>query len=284
MGDHNIGILHPGAMGVSIAAAAQAAGHTCLWLPEGRGEATRERAEEHGLMPAGSLDDIVACPVILSVCPPHAAKEVAATVANAGFDGLYMDGNAVSPMTARQVAATVEAAGARYVDGGIVGPPAWQPGTCLYLSGPAAVDIAALFEGSVLEAQVLDDGVDTASALKMVYAARTKGTTALLAAVMAAAENLGVRGALETRLAAEDAALPGGIARSIETAAPKAWRWIAEMEEIAATLRAAGTEGGFHDAAAALWRQLDSFKDSDGARLDDILATLGGSGRKKAAE
>ena len=283
MGDHKIGILHPGAMGVSIAAAAQTAGNSCLWLPDGRGAATRARAEEHGLTPAASFDEIVVCPAIVSVCPPHAAVDVAATVAAAGFAGIYVDGNAVSPMTARQVAATVEAAGARYVDGGIVGPPAWQPGTCLYLSGPAAGDVAALFQGSVLETQVLSDGTDTASALKMVYAARTKGTTALLAAVMAAAENLGVRGALEARLAAEDAALPGRIAGRIEAAAPKAWRWIAEMEEIAATLRAAGTEGGFHDAAAALYRQLDGFKGTTGAALPDILAALGG-GTKQSAE
>lgn len=275
MGNHKVGILHPGAMGASIAAAAQAAGHTCLWLPEGRGAATRTRAEAQGLTAVESMTEIVACPVVLSVCPPHAAVDVAATVAAAEFTGLYVDGNAVSPMTARQVAETVTAAGARYVDGGIVGPPAWQPGACLYLSGAEAREAAALFEGSMLETQVLGDGVDTASALKMVYAARTKGTTALLAAVMAAADNLGVREALDARLASEDPAIPGRIAKSIETAAPKAWRWIAEMEEIAATLRAAGTEGGFHDAAAALYRQLDGFKDREGAALKEILGTLG---------
>ena len=271
MADHKIGILHPGAMGVSIAAAAQAAGHTCLWLPEGRGPETQARAEEHGLTPA-SRAEILNCPVILSICPPHAAVAVAAEVA--GFAGLYMDGNAVSPATTRQVAETVARGGARFVDGGIVGPPAWRTGTCLYLSGPEAATVAALFDGTVLEAQVLDDGIDTASALKMVYAARTKGTIALLAAVMTAAESLGVRAALEARLASEDAALPGRIARSIETAAPKAWRWVAEMGEIAATLRAAGSEGGFHDAAADLYRQLDSFKDRPDAKLEEILAAL----------
>jgi 3-hydroxyisobutyrate dehydrogenase-like beta-hydroxyacid dehydrogenase len=273
MTDHKIGILHPGAMGISIAAAAQAAGHTCLWLPDGRGAETRARAEEHGLA-AAPLTDIAACPAILAVCPPHAAMDVARQVAATGFGGLYVDGNAVSPATTRQVAEIVTAGGARFVDGGIVGPPAWKPGTCLYLSGPEAAAVAALFDGSVLEAQVLDDGVDTASALKMVYAARTKGTIALLAAVMTAAEQLGVRRALEARLASEDSALPGRIGKSIEVAAPKAWRWVAEMEEIAATLRAAGSLGGFHDAAAELYRQLDGFKDRGDPALDEILATL----------
>ena len=108
MGDQIIGILHPGAMGVSIAAAAKAAGNTCLWLPEGRGEATRARAEKHGLAPAASFADIIACPVILSVCPPHAALDVATAVASAGFSGIYMDGNAVSPMTTREVDALLQ--------------------------------------------------------------------------------------------------------------------------------------------------------------------------------
>ncbi len=283
MTDHKIGILHPGAMGISIAAAAQAAGHTCLWLPEGRGAETRARANEHGLTPA-TLTDIAACPMILSVCPPHAALDVARQVAATGFGGLFVDGNAVSPATTRQVAEIVTAASARFVDGGIVGPPAWKPGTCLYLSGPEAAAVAALFDGSVLEAQVLDDGIDTASALKMVYAARTKGTIALLAAVMTAAERLGVRDALEARLASEDSALPGRITKSIEVAAPKAWRWVAEMEEIAATLRAAGSLGGFHDTAAELYRQLDGFKDRGDAALDEILATLAAGDSKAAAE
>ena len=273
MADHKIGILHPGAMGVSIAAAAISAGHACLWLPEDRGPATRARADEHGLT-AASRADLLACPVILSVCPPHAAQDVAAAVVRDGFTGLYVDGNAISPATTRQVAETVTAGGARFVDGGIIGPPAWKPGTCLYLSGPDAGDVAALFEDTVLEAQLLDDGTDTASALKMVYAARTKGTIALLAAVMTAAESLGVRGALEERLASEDDALPGRIAKSVEVAAPKAWRWIAEMEEIAATLRDAGSLGGFHDTAADLYRQLDGFKDREDAGMDEILATL----------
>ncbi len=283
MANQKIGILHPGAMGVSIAAAAQAAGHTCLWLPEGRGPETHARAEEHGLTPA-SRAEILNCPVILSICPPHAAVDVAAEVAGAGFAGLYMDGNAVSPATTRQVAETVARGGARFVDGGIVGPPAWRTGTCLYLSGPEAATVAALFDGTVLEAQVLDDGIDTASALKMVYAARTKGTIALLAAVMTAAESLGVRAALEARLASEDTALPGRIARSIETAAPKAWRWVAEMEEIAATLRAAGSTGGFHDTAAEIYRGLDVFKDRTDAGVDEILAALAGADKKAAAE
>lgn len=270
-----VGLLHPGAMGVSIGAAAKAAGQRVLWLPEGRSDATAARAQEHGFEAAGSLGEMCqAAEVILSVCPPHAAEDVARAVAASGFGGLFVDGNAISPARTKRIAAVVGDAGARWADGGIVGPPAWRPGTCLYVSGPSATEVQPLFAGSVLEVQVLDDARDTASALKMVYAARTKGTAALLAATLAAAEQLGVRGHLEARLASEDAALPDRIAGQIRGAAPKAWRWIAEMEEIAATLAAAGSDPGFHEAAARVFAALAGFKDAEAPELEAILAAL----------
>lgn len=271
-----IGILHPGAMGISIAAAARQAGQGVAWLPAGRSTATRERAEAHGLVPAESLGALCRdCDVILSVCPPHAAVDVAGAVAAEGFAGVYVDGNAISPSRTLRVANIVSAAGAAYVDGGIVGPPAWKPGTCLYVSGARAREVLPLFAGSPLEVQDLGPEPTRASALKMCYAARTKGTAALLAAIFAAAERLGVSEPLVDRLAGEDPAIPDGIEARVRAAAPKAWRWIDEMEEIAETLRDAGTEGGFHDAAADVFRRLAGYKDAaPPPELDEILASL----------
>ena len=135
-----IGLLHPGEMGASVGAAARAGGARVLWASEGRSTDTWARAATAELDDAGSVAALAATSdVVLSVCPPHGALDIARAVAATGFRGLYVDGNAIAPDTAREAAAIVQAAGATYVDGGIIGPPPDKPGTTrLYLSGPAA--------------------------------------------------------------------------------------------------------------------------------------------------
>jgi 3-hydroxyisobutyrate dehydrogenase-like beta-hydroxyacid dehydrogenase len=187
--------------------------------------------------------------VILSVCPPHAAAEVAASVADA--DAVFVDANAIAPATARAIAA----GSARFVDGGIVGPPPRSPGTTrLYLSGARAPEIAELFEGTRVDARVVSAEVGHASAVKMTYAAWTKGTAALLLAIRAVAEAEGVAEPLldEWRLSLPE--LPDLVERAARSADAKGWRWIGEMEEIAATFAAAGQPDGFHRAAAEVYR------------------------------
>ncbi len=111
------GFLHPGSMGASIAAACRG---ERLWCGDGRSPATRERAEAAGLGDAGSLDALVKrADVIVAVCPPASAVEVADEVATLGFDGIYVDVNAISPATSRGIGERFT----RFVDGGIVGPP-----------------------------------------------------------------------------------------------------------------------------------------------------------------
>jgi hypothetical protein len=190
----------------------------------------------------------------LSVCPPHAALEVAHLVASHQYGGLYVDANAVSVATARQVAAVVEASGADYVDGGIVGPPPEVAGhTRLYLSGKRAAEVQALFRRSALEARIADGPPFAASSVKMAYAAWTKGTSALLLAVRALARAEGV----ERTLLAEWALSQPGLADQAEgagmSAALKGWRWVGEMEEIAASMAGAGLPTGFHGAAADIY-------------------------------
>ncbi len=183
------GFLHPGEMGSSVAAAC--AGRR-IWASENRSEATVARAEAAGIEDVGDVRTLVEiADTIVSVCPPEAALAQARQVAELGFTGVYVDANAVSPATARRVASMFENA----VDGGIVGPPAVTPGTTrLYLSGSHAADVARRWEGSALDARVVGAEPGAASALKMCYAAWTKGTAALLLAVLAVATVEGVDG------------------------------------------------------------------------------------------
>ena len=245
-----VGVLHPGAMGSAVGAALAAAGHRVLWASDGRSAQTIQRAAAAGMDDAGEVGALLArAEVVLSICPPHAALDVAAMAA--GFEGIYVDANAVSPQTARDARALV---GGRFVDGGIIGPPPVTHGTTrLYLSGDEAAGIAALFADSPLEALVVEGEVGAASALKMAYAAWTKGTAALLVALRAVARANGVDGALLAEWERSQPSLPARSAHAAEATAGKAWRWEGEMREIAATFAAAGQPDGFHLAAAEVF-------------------------------
>jgi len=204
-------VLHPGAMGSSIAAALGEAGHQVYWLAAGRSDATRRRAARSGALPLANETDLVGFDAVVSVCPPDAALAVADAVIAMGFTGIFVDANAVAPATARAIGDAVASAGCAFIDGGIIGPPAWQPGTTrLYLSGPDADIVAGWFAGSALQARAIGAEVGAASALKMCYAAFTKGSSALLLGVRALAEAEGVQQEL---LAEWDLSQPGLAAR-----------------------------------------------------------------------
>ena len=147
MAKKTIALFHPGNMGATIGAAAAASGARVLWASHERGAVTRRRAERAGLFDAGTLADALRqADVVLSVCPPHAALDVARAVAAERFSGIYVDANAVSRATAEQIGAIVGTSGASFVDGGIIGAPVQKAGTTrLYLSGPRASEVAALF-------------------------------------------------------------------------------------------------------------------------------------------
>jgi 3-hydroxyisobutyrate dehydrogenase-like beta-hydroxyacid dehydrogenase len=249
-----IGIVHPGEMGAAVATVLCERGHDVAWASAGRGAATRERAARLGLRDCGSLDALAArSDVLLSICPPHAALELAALVGP--FTGVYVDLNAISPQTARAVAERVVHAGARFVDGSIIGPPPRSAGdTRAYLCGPAAGAVAELLAGqAALEPVVLVGEVGTASALKMAYAAWTKGTAALLLCARALADAEGVDDALLREWERSQPALAERCQRAERSAAAKGWRWVGEMDEIAASLRAVDLPAGFHEAAAEVF-------------------------------
>ena len=258
-----VALLHPGNMGATIGAAATTSGARVIWVSQQRSQATQERAKLAGLVDVKNLIDAVReSEVILSVCPPDAALELAQSVAAEKFTGIYVDANAVSRETAEQIGATVTKAGASFVDGGIIGAPVKQAGTTrLYLSGNRATEVAELFAASMLDARAIGPNPGAASALKVVYAAWTKCTDALVLAIRALAAIEGVDQALAEEWSISQPDLTRKSTRAAAVATPKAWRYVGEMKEIAAAFESAGLMPGFHDAAADLWQRLAPFKD-----------------------
>ena len=284
MAGQAIGLLHPGEMGAAVGGCLTVLGHTVRWASAGRGPATAARARQAGLTDAGTIGELARqSDVILSVCPPHAAAEMARSVAAtatagaaaAGFRGVFVDANAVSPATSRAIAGIVEAGGASYVDGGIIGlPPGQAGGTRLYLSGPRAGEIRDLFAGTGIEARITGGGVGAASAVKMAYAAWTKGTAALLLAAQALASAEGVQDTLLAEWALSQPDLAGRVRGAARSAGTKGWRWAAEMEEIASSMAAAGLPPGFHQAAAEVFRRLPRAASPDAAAVEAVIGAL----------
>lgn len=275
MTKQKVGVLHPGQMGVVVAQTIRNSGHEVYWASESRGTETAKRAAEAGLTDAGSVKRMAeVCAVVVSVCPPEFAEDVATSVAGAGFRGLYLDVNAISPERARRIERLIRAAGGTFVDGAIIGMPARARGqTWLYVSGENAAGAGALFPGGPLEFEVLGDLAGQASALKMCFAAYSKGATALLAAVLGAADALGVQGALERQWARTGPNYERAV-ESVRTAAPKAWRFTGEMREIADTLGSVGVPAGFPKAAAEIYEKLRGCKGTGQAEIAEILRRL----------
>jgi 3-hydroxyisobutyrate dehydrogenase-like beta-hydroxyacid dehydrogenase len=267
--DLTVGILHPGQMGAAVGEAAASSGRRVLWASERRSALTVARAATSGLEDVGSIRQLVTADVVISVCPPQVAGNVAREVVAAGFGGLFVDANATSPDTSRVLASIVEAGGGAFVDGGIIGFPPHTAGTTrIYLSGVRAGEAAQIFSGSLLEARVVGIEPGVASALKMAYAGWTKGSSALILAVRALARAEGVEDHLlaEWALSQPDAGRRTEFAATIN--APKAWRFAPEMIEIADTFEAVGVPDGFWRAAAEVYERLAEFKDRPGADLD----------------
>jgi 3-hydroxyisobutyrate dehydrogenase-like beta-hydroxyacid dehydrogenase len=193
-----------------------------------------------------------------------------------GFTGLFVDGNAIAPQRAERIASILSEGGAAFVDGGIIGGPAWEPGrTWLYLSGERADEVKGLFEGGALATAVISPQIGQASALKMCFAAYTKGTTALLSAILATAEKLNVRAELENQWSRGGSDFAVQTQNRVRRVTAKAWRFAGEMEEIAATFEAAGLPGGFHLAAHEVYQRMAQFKDApEVPELAEVLQSL----------
>jgi len=272
-----IGILHPGQMGISIAASSVNSGYEVFWTSEGRSQETRERAESQGLTELKTLDALCqTCTIIFSVCPPHAAEELAGKVIASEFKRSYVDANAISPQKAKKIGLMMAENGVEFIDGGIIGGPAWEPErTWMYLSGVGAGRAAACFSKGPLKTAVIDDEIGKASAVKMCFAAYTKGSSALLCAILASAEGLGVRDVLETQWSRAGSDFADIAQTRVRRVTAKAWRFAGEMDEIAETFESVGINNGFHQAAGDIYRRMAHFKGLDEyPPLLDVLGAL----------
>lgn len=278
-----IGIVSPGAMGISVAATMRRSGFDVYWASAGRSADSAARAKAHGLLDVGTVANLCAtCEVIVSVCPPHTAVSVAEAVLASGFSGVYLDANAIAPQKVIQMAERMAAAGVTFVDGGIIGGPAWEPqSTWLYLSGEQAERVAEFFVEGPLETAVIGNKIGQASALKICFAAYSKGTTALLSLILAGAEALGVRANLEEQWSRGGSDFAGQTQQRVRRVTAKAWRFEGEMHEIANTFASVGLPAGFHEAAAEVYRRLGQFKDAgETPELAEVLAALLGGSEK----
>jgi 3-hydroxyisobutyrate dehydrogenase-like beta-hydroxyacid dehydrogenase len=260
-----LGILHPGSMGAAVAAQARRSGTEVLWCPVGRSASSKERAERYGLTPVLALSEMAErADIILSLCPPAAAEDVARDVTACSYAGIYVDGNAVSPATMASINGIVQRSGATVVDGSVIGsPPSGTKSPRLYLSGPAdaVAPVARLFEGSAVQARPLTGGIGQASALKLSYSSYQKASRALAAVAYALASDHGVEGELldiaegrTTSYLAETSYFPKVAARS--------WRWGPEMKEAAHALEEAGLPPDLAQAAAAVMDRWAGLKDT----------------------
>ena len=253
-----VALLSPGDMGHSVGAVLRGHGLRVLTCLAGRSERSRALAAEAGIEDTDSLEALVReADVFLSILVPAAALETAARVGRAiedtGADLLYVDCNAIAPRTVRAVGEAITAAGGRFADAGIIGPPPRRPGTRFYASGPGAAEFAELARFG-LDVRVLDGDVGQASGLKMCYGALTKGLQALGVELLVAARALGLEEALRAEQEGSIAEVRAWLERSVPTMPPKAYRWVGEMEEIATCFADVGLTPRILQGAADLYR------------------------------
>ena len=229
-----VGLLFPGQMGAEVG---KAAGAEIVWAGQGRSEDTAARATSFA--DVGSVEELVrASETILSICPPAIAEETAEQVFALGFEGTFVEANAISPERMRRIAGL----GPRIVDGSIIA----ARGINLYLAGAGAEDVAGLFAGSEeVTAIPIGEKIGAASALKMAFGGWNKIGIALNSQAHSIAKAYGV----DDRLEAE-----GVPADRLQWVADRAWRWAPEMEEIADMCAELGLDDGIPRGAASFYR------------------------------
>jgi 3-hydroxyisobutyrate dehydrogenase-like beta-hydroxyacid dehydrogenase len=264
-----VAVIAPGMMGSGVGGRLAQNGIEVRTALGGRSEASAQRAKAAGM--AGANDaQIAAADFILSIVPPGEAlglaERLAPALREAAKKPIYVDCNAVNPATVLRIARAVEETGATFVDGGIIGgpPTPGSKGTKLYVSGPAASRVAAL-EAFGLEVKVQPGPVGAASAMKMSYAGITKGFTAMGAAMMLAAARAGTTDALRAELSSSQPALHGWLTRAMPRMYSKAYRWVAEMEEISGFVGEDPAAAEFFRAAARLYERIAADFEGEGA-------------------
>ncbi|MEU9471261.1 DUF1932 domain-containing protein [Streptomyces avermitilis] len=276
MDQPTVGILHPGSMGAAVAACAAANASAVLWCEAGRSPASAARAAQFGLTPMATLAELLdRSEIVISLCPPAAAEDLARDVAGHHFAGVYVEANAINPERAVRITELLEPA-ATVVDGGVVGsPPVRGKTPVLYLSGPAAATarIEALFAGTAVKMATLGTEIGKASALKLSYASFQKTSRVLVALAVGMAREHGVdQELIEVASRRTDSYLsePQYVAKT----AARAWRWGPELEEAADALAAAGLPPEMLRAAASTLARWNDVKDDRELTLTDALDRL----------
>ncbi|MFJ7280301.1 DUF1932 domain-containing protein [Kitasatospora sp. NPDC098663] len=272
-----VGILHPGSMGAAVAACAVSAGARVLWCPAGRSGATATRAEQFGLEPVTGLSELLGrAEVVLSLCPPAAAEDLAAEVAGHGFGGLYVEANAIGPERARRIAELLADSARAVVDGAVIGsPPIGSKRARLFLSGPPqeAAVVERLFANTAVATPVLGEEIGQASALKLAYSTYQKTSRVLAALSFGLAQHHGVG---EELLAVASGRSGSYLTETdyIAKVAARAWRWAPEMDEAAAALHGAGLPDEVLRAVADTLRRWNSAKNATTLTVEQALALL----------
>ncbi|MGW6488156.1 DUF1932 domain-containing protein [Streptomyces sp. NPDC055056] len=276
MDQPTVGILHPGSMGAAVAACTATNAADVLWCEEGRSFASAARAARYGLTPVSTLPELLdRSDVVISLCPPAAAEDLAHDVARHRFTGVYVEANAINPVRTQRVAALLEPS-ATVVDGGVVGsPPVGGKTPTLYVSGPAdaTARIEVMFAHTAVQVSVLGTEVGKASALKLAYASFQKTSRVLVALAVGMAREHGVdQELIEVASRRTDSYLaePEYVAKT----AARAWRWGPELEEAADTLAAAGLPPEMLRAAASTLARWNDAKDDHELTLPDALDRL----------
>ncbi|MFJ6393924.1 DUF1932 domain-containing protein [Streptomyces sp. NPDC091972] len=275
MDQPTVGILHPGSMGAAVAACAAANASAVLWCEAGRSSASAARAAQFGLTPMATLADLLdRSDIVIGLCPPAAAEELARDVAGHRFAGVYVEANAINPERAVRITELLEPT-ATVVDGGVIGsPPVGGKTPLLYLSGPAAATarIEALFAGTAVQTRPLGAEIGKASALKLSYASFQKASRVLVALAVGMARGHGVdQELIEVASRRTDSYLaePEYVAKT----AARAWRWGPELAEAADALAAAGLPPEMLRAAASTLARWNDAKDGE-LTLADALDRL----------
>jgi len=255
-------VIATGEMGAAVGGRLREGGAIVRTSLAGRSAKSAERAKKNGLI---AIDDdralLEGAAFVLSIVPPAEAvplaRRLAPALAECAVKPLYVDCNAVSPVTVAEVATIVERAGTGFVDAGIIGGPprGGAPGPKFYASGPLAPRFAALHEHG-LDVRPIEGGIGGASALKMSYGSLTKGLTALGSAMMLGATRAGVAEVLKRELADSQPMLKAHLERTVPGMYAKAYRWVAEMEEVASYVGAPSPSAQMFEGIAALYEQL----------------------------
>jgi 3-hydroxyisobutyrate dehydrogenase-like beta-hydroxyacid dehydrogenase len=274
-----IGVIAQGMMGAGVGRRLHETGAEVRTLLTGRSSKSAERARAAGMDPAADEHALLAgADFFLSILPPgeteSLARQLAPALKTLDRKPVYVDCNAISPQSAIRIGEIIAPTGADFVDGGIIGGPP-RPGysPTIYASGPTAGQTAVLRDWGI-DWRVIDGPVGAASALKMSYAGITKGTTAIASAMLLGAARFGCGEALIAELTESQPEMLARFREGIPRMYDKAYRWVAEMEEISDFLSGNPPSRDIYAAIARLYADLAEAEAEKEPGPDNAVRTL----------